>query len=343
MATNSKPANARMSTEASANINTAVRRAGKPPTPPEAASFSRRAAASRAAHVDEVVTGTSSSSPASSPSPSPVARCSFLLASRKSSRSLVSTESRRASTASVAASASAAAASASRRERNVDAKTANASSPPAGCVFFFSFAILPARSRAIFIMSTRLSPSANLQHCRKSVCSKPVPAMSAYEPTSCLSLCVISMASSTARTFAAATASTSRASGRLRVRSDAHRAASTCSRNARVRAHLRSSSRYRAFSCGTSLRRRSFDPPRARVSPGTQQSLASVAERVRRNRRSRNSCAPCATATRPVNSRWPTRSMLVKRRSFVFVLGFRVTRVSAVFVVVVSVVSSRST
>ena len=34
------------------------------------------------------------------------------------------------------------------------------------------------------------------------MCSKPVPAMSAYEPTSCLSLCVISMASSTARTFA---------------------------------------------------------------------------------------------------------------------------------------------
>ena len=43
----------------------------------------------------------------------------------------------------------------------------------------------PYASRAIFCERIRESPSANLQHCRKSVCSNPVPDIRVYDPTSC--------------------------------------------------------------------------------------------------------------------------------------------------------------
>ena len=53
--------------------------------------------------------------------------------------------------------------------------------PDLTLVYLLALANCRSRSRATFIMRMRESPSANLQHCRKSVCSNPVPKARCYQ------------------------------------------------------------------------------------------------------------------------------------------------------------------
>eukprot|EP00982_Pelagococcus_subviridis_P012755 31194-Pelagococcus_subviridis.AAC.21 len=170
-------------------------------------------------------------------------------------------------------------------------------------LFFFARAYSANASLASFCDKIRLSPSANLQHCRKSACSNPVPSMSANDPTSCFSRWHSSIEVSTARIFATAIARVSALPGvsfftRLRRSSASH--ASTKSRVAESRA---SASSYSAASCGTWL---SSGRTPFRIVHG----FASLYRLVSANSFAANISAACATATRPVKSLCPIMSIV---------------------------------
>mmetsp|Transcript_2905 Transcript_2905/g.6498 ORF Transcript_2905/g.6498 Transcript_2905/m.6498 type:complete len:215 (+) Transcript_2905:368-1012(+) len=118
------------------------------------------------------------------------------------------------------------------------------------------------RSRASFCIRMRLSPSANLQHCKKSRCLKPASSMRAKDPTSCFRRKQRSIDSSTAATFAVAMASTSSRLGssplvRHSLSSTSHRLT-----KASTSSSFKACSAYRALSWGMS------DSVRSRPCPG---------------------------------------------------------------------------